>query len=589
MQINVNLNQENPKNNNEKKYYSAKGYCWYERATKKPDLSILKEKFNLNLLIAKLAVGRGVSAKNYANFVEPKIKNLLPDPNVLDHMERATLKIVEFIKKKKKIGIFGDYDVDGSTATAIICNYFDDIGIKYEYYIPDRIAEGYGPNIDALKQLQNKNCELILTLDCGTSAKKTINLMQKSGAEIIIVDHHLEADSLPNAFAIINPKKKSDSSKLTNLCAAGVVFFLLISINRKLKEIRYFPNDSPNLLRYLDLVALGTICDLVKLDDLNRAFVKQGIKIINNTRNLGLTCLIKDSSINQVITEYHLGYVLGPRINAGGRVGNSILGADLLITKKKSISSVISKKLCDYNNLRKIIERRVEFDAMQQAGLRDENIICVHSKNWHPGVIGIVASKLTEKFSRPSIVISEDSEICKASCRSVKSFDIGNFIIMAIKNGKILSGGGHKMAGGFEIERSKIEDFKIFLRNKHIRQQNDLLKNFDSELNISSLNHSLYYEINKFSPFGVGNPKPKFLIRDCLIKFVRLVGKKHFSFCLEDSYGNRIKGIAFNSLGTKLGNLIETCDSNVSVIVSLTINRWAGNETVELLVEDMIV
>ena len=590
MQFNANLIDDTKKNNTEINNCSVKGYYWHEKYVKDTDVDVLKNELNLDLNIAKLAVSRGIKASEFNNYIDPKIKTSIPDPFVLHDMEKATLKIIQYIKTKKKIGIFGDYDVDGSSATSLLCNFFYDIGVSYEFYIPDRVHEGYGPNINALCKLKDKGCDLILTLDCGTTSIEEVKQINKQNVEIIIVDHHLESTVLPDAYAIINPKKKKDISRLDNLCATGVVFFLIISLNRELKKTDYYKSSSPNLIKYLDLVALATICDLVKLDEINRAFVKQGVKIINQTKNIGLSSLVQESSVNQVINEYHLGFVLGPRINAGGRVGDSKVGVNLLTSKEKNLSYVLSKKLNDFNNLRKNIEKNVEKEAFAQVVSDEEGIICVHKEGWHPGVIGIVAARLTEKFSRPSIVISEESEICTASCRSVKSFDIGEFIFESVRNGILISGGGHKMAGGFTIRKSKIDDFKLFLKNKYKKNIQDLKKGYESELKINLVNYDLYKKVDQFSPFGIGNPKPKFIIRDCFIKFPKVVGDKHISFYIEDIYSNRIKVISFGTLGTKLGNVIFQSRDIVSVfVVTLLLNNWAGKERTELLIEDIII
>ncbi len=589
MKPNHNLIDGDQKNNTEKNNYSIKGFLWFEKELDQIKVDNLKKELNLDNYIAKLATARDVTSKSFINYTKPKIKTSIPDPFVLDDMEKATNKIINYIKNKNKIGILGDYDVDGSSATSLLCNFFSDIGVDYEFYIPDRIKEGYGPNINALKSLKEKGCKLILTLDCGTTANKTIDKINQEDIDIIIIDHHQEAESLPNAYAIVNPKKEKDSSKLNNLCATGVVFFLVISINRELRKTNFYNSTPPNLMKYLDLVALATICDLVKLDEINRALVKQGIKVINQTTNIGLNSLVQESSINQLINEYHLGFILGPRINAGGRVGDSKIGVNLLTSKDKNISTILSKKLCDFNSLRKSIEKKVENEALAQVESSCENIICVHKKDWHPGVLGIVASRLTEKFVRPSVVISENSEICSASCRSVKSFDVGKFILESVNNGLLISGGGHKMAGGFTIKKSKIQEFKATLENKYSRDPNDFKKIYESELKISLINNNLYKKINEFSPFGIGNPKPRFILRECFIKYPRVVGGKHLSFYLEDSYSNRIKTISFNSLGTKLGDVIQSSSLIKAVIISITLNNWAGEEKVELLLDDVIL
>ena len=588
MKPELNLIEDRVKNNEEINIYSVKGFKWKEKYFSKNELIVFKNKLKIDLYLAKIAFVRGINEDNFKHFLDPKIKTSLPDPNILDDMDKATNKALDFIKKKKKIGILGDYDVDGSSATALMANYFEDINVDYEYYIPDRIKEGYGPNLKALRFLKDKGCDLIITVDCGTTATECIEKINEEGVEIIIIDHHLEISSLPNAYAVINPKKKSDKSGLENLCATGVVFLFIVSINRELKKLDDHNSNLPNLIKFLDLVALATVCDLVKLDNVNRALVKQGIKVFNKTTNYGLSSLVEVSSINQEIHEYHLGFILGPRINAGGRVGESKLGVNLLTSKNINLTKVLSKKLCDYNNLRRTIEKKVEREAINQV-LDDENLICVNQKDWHPGVIGIVAAKLTEKYNRPSIVISEGVELSTASCRSVKSFDIGKFILDSVEKGFLVNGGGHAMAGGFTIKTSEILKFKKFSMLKFKKKKEDLEKNFDSELSLSLINKNLYYKINQFSPFGIGNPKPKFLIKECFIKYPKLVGEKHFSFFIEDVYSNKIKAISFNTIDRELGKVIKNQSFVRGLIASVTLNDWGGKETAELIVEDIII
>ena len=464
------------------------------------------------------------------------------------------------------------------------------IGASIEYYIPDRIIEGYGPNRKAIDFFKEKKCELVLTLDCGTSSIDAINHANSKGIEIIVVDHHLEGDKLPDAFAIVNPNKKEDKSNLNNLCAAGVVFFLIISINRNLKKNNFFADfEPPNLLKLLDLVALGTICDLVKLDLVNRALVKQGIKVINKLLNSGLKCLIDYSSIKDEISEYHLGFVLGPRINAAGRVGDSKLGAALLINDRNDLNLSIAERLDYYNQLRKKVEKKVELQAINQVNINTEEIICVHSKDWHPGVIGIVAGKLTENFKRPSIVISEDTSVCKASCRSVKNFHMGDFIIKAVRDGLLISGGGHEMAGGFNILSEKIESFKDYMKNKFTVTDIHLQKNYDMEIRLSSVNLDLYKSITKLQPYGMGNPKPKFLIRNCIKNFVKPAAEIHLIVYLNDEYGNSIKSIAFNCFQTQIGKILTDDDEKeIDIVCTLQLNRWNGDENVELVIEDIL-
>jgi len=584
------LDQVTIKNNKLEKYYSLKGNFWSERDYDKNIFNSLKSKFSNEYILLQLLVSRGIASQKIDDFINPKLKNLLPDPYTVDDMKRASDKICDFIKRKKKIGVFGDYDVDGSSSTALVCNYLKSIGASFEYYIPDRMSEGYGPNKKAFDILKEKKCELILTLDCGTSSNDAISYANAKGIEIIIVDHHLEGDKLPDAFAIVNPNKKADKSTLNNLCAAGVVFFLIISINRSLKEDNFFADSNPpNLLKFLDLVALGTICDLVKLDLVNRALVKQGMRVMNKLLNSGIKSLVNCSSIKDEISEYHLGFVLGPRINAAGRVGDSRLGATLLINDRNELNLSIAERLNYYNQLRKKVEKKVELQAHNQVNANGEEIICVHSKDWHPGVIGIVAGKLTENFKRPSIVISENKDVCKASCRSVKNFHMGDFIIKAVRDGFLISGGGHEMAGGFSILAEKIEVFKDYTKNKFSLSDIHHEKSYDMEINLSSVNLDLYKSIAKLQPYGMGNPKPKFLLRNCIKNFVKSAAEIHLIAYLNDIYGNSVKSIAFNSQQTEIGRLLNDDDKKeLDIICTLQLNRWNGYENVELIIEDIL-
>ena len=588
MQIKAKAIEEQLKKKNFEKKISVKKQYWLEKDfNSKKEKNFLEKK--INPVLSRLLSSRSVEANNVEDYLNPKIKNILPDPYILHDMEIATNRIVEIIKAKKKIGIFGDYDVDGSTSTALLSKYLREAGVEFEFYIPDRIKEGYGPNEDAFAKLADSNCELIITLDCGTTAFKEIDFINKKGVDVIVIDHHKQGKELPKAFAIVNPNKQSDNSNLVNLCAAGVTFFLLVSLNRELKKINFYKDGEPNLIFFLDLVALGTVCDLVKIDHLNRAFIKQGIRILNHSPNLGVSSIVKESKIDSDVTDYHLGFIIGPRINAGGRVGKSSLGAELLLCNENKIANVMALRLGEFNNLRKKIEKAVEIKAIEMVH-DNEQIICVNSENWHPGVIGIVASRLVEKFNRPSIVISEDEKLCKASCRSVLNFDIGDLIVKAVNEGLLLNGGGHKMAGGFTILKENIEEFKNFLSDKYKKGASEILKQYDHVLRITNLNIDLYDEVAKLSPFGPGNLKPRFLVNNCNLSFIKVVGNNHHALLIEDFYGNKIRGIAFNSANQDIGNFLDRYSGeNVDLVVTLKRNEWNKEISVQLQVEDIIV
>ena len=581
-------NQVNQLNNENLCNKSVKGIYWSERAYDLIEVESLVSQFNLEYLNAKILTSRGINTKNFNNFFDSKIKYNLPNPSNLLDLDEATEIIVEYILKNKKIGILGDYDVDGATSTALLCSYLKKINASFEYYIPDRIKEGYGPNKVAFEKLLQQGCKLVLTVDCGTTANLSIAEAIDNGMKIIVVDHHQQSEKLPQKCLVINPNRNKDESNLNHLAAVGVSFLLLVSIHRKLKEKKMFETiEEPNLLNFLDLVALGTICDVVKLDALNRTFVKQGLKVINNTKNLGIKTLIESSEIKNEIDEYHVGYVLGPKINAGGRVGNSSKGVKLLMSEDPRNAFLIADELAQLNLERQKIEKNIENLAIAKV-IDEENIICVHGKGWHPGVIGIVASRLTERYSKPSIVISEGMEICKGSARSTPSCNIGELINKAYENGILENGGGHKMAGGLSIKKEKIKLFKSFLKTNGTIFETQNRKFYDHEITLSLVNKSLFNLVSDLSPFGSGNPKPKFFIKKCFVKFPKLVGNNHLSFYLSDIYGNSIKAICFKAFDNPIGKfLMESKGKLLNMVGQITINYWNGDEILQLQIEDV--
>ena len=568
---------------------SGKGFFWTEKAFNRSDAKKLIDDHDVSMFLATILAGRGINNLNYRKFIDPKLKNSFPNPSLLKDLDRATDEIVNSILKKKKIGIFGDYDVDGATSTSLIGSFLRDLDSPFEYYIPDRIDEGYGPNINALRFLSNKKCELIILVDCGTTANEVIDLAVKEKMKVIIVDHHQQGNLLPKALSTINPNRHDDKSELTNLSAVGVSFFLIVSVNRKLKKLSFYNKiREPNLFGYLDLVALGTVCDVVKLQGLNRTLVKQGLKVINKTRNIGILSLIESSRIEKEIDEYHLGYILGPRINAGGRVGKSSKGVELLLSENKSHAMIVADELSKFNTERQKIEQKVEELAKEKVSL-DEDIICVHGSNWHQGVIGIVAGRLVERYSKPTIVISEDQTMCKGSARSFGNLDIGLLIKKAKEENIIENGGGHKMAAGLSIKLANIQLFKSFLEKYNFKKEKKKNRFFEIKLHLSNVNESLYENIKKLSPYGSGNSKPKFCFNNCFVKSPRLVGNNHISCSLSDIYGNSIRAIAFKAFDNGVGEiLMESKGKLVNIIGQITMNTWNGNETIQIQIDDAI-
>ena len=431
------------------KISSVSGKNWIIKKYNSEIASYLKNNLNLSEIISKLLSIRNIKIEEVNLFLNPKIKNLLPDPFTLKDMEKSVNRTIKAILSKEKIGIFGDYDVDGATSTALLGNYFNKLGQLSSIYIPDRKKEGYGPNLQGFNKLISEGSSVIFTVDCGTMSFDTINSLENK-IDIIVLDHHQSEINLPKAFSVVNPNRFDDNSKLNYLCAAGVCFMFLIALNKKLRDLEWFEKNGikePNLIDFLDLVSLGTVCDVVPLVGLNRAFVSQGLKIINKISNPGLKTLKNICGIETNLNTYHLGYVLGPRINAGGRVGKCSHGANLLLSKDPKEVFTIASELENFNNERKFLEKDM-LNKIEKKIVLDPNepVTVLSGHNLHGGIIGIIASRLKDKFNKPTIIISISNGVGKASARSVYGFDIGTFIINAVQKNILMSGGGHKMA-----------------------------------------------------------------------------------------------------------------------------------------------
>jgi single-stranded-DNA-specific exonuclease len=582
-----------------KVYKSVKNKKWTQ-STFDPRLALtIYQKTGLPQIFAEMLSTRNIDVEYVSRFLDPKLKDLLPNPFSLLDMRKAVESIAQAILHNKKIVIFGDYDVDGATSSALLANYFKQIGVKADIYIPDRILEGYGPSTQAFQVLKNQGAALIITVDCGTLSYEPIAAANDMGIEVIVVDHHIGGTELPLATAVINPNRIDETTDLKYLAAVGVCFLLIVAVSAHLKEINFFNNNKePNLLQLLDLVALGTICDQVPLIGLNRALVRQGIKIINNKQNLGLRSLIEIAGINDNISTYHLGFVIGPRINAGGRVGQAPLGATLLSCDDKVQAMKIARQLSEYNEERKAIELMVLEQAILQAEKLHKNdpIIFVIGEDWHPGVIGIVASRLKDKFNKPTAVISLVDGVGKASCRSVTGIDFGAAVMSAKLSGLLVAGGGHAMAAGFTVNLDKITDLKEFFCNSFNQNYKDLLNAsvnyFDTHLTLSSTNIDFINLIDRLGPFGSGNFQPRFMISNVNIVRADIVGGEHISCILSEGNGSscKIKAIAFRALDNPISEvLLSKQRFNLTLIVSLGINRWNGAETPEMIIQDLIV
>ena len=577
---------------------SVLGKNWISKRYNEDQVNFLKENFDLSEIVSKLIAIRNINIEEVKLFLNPKIKNFLPNPFILKDMEKAADRTVKAIKNNEKIGIFGDYDVDGATSTAILGNYFNQIDRKTEIYIPDRKSEGYGPNQQGFEKLISNGSKLIFTVDCGTLSFDTINFSQSKNTDVLVLDHHQSDLKLPNAFSIVNPNRFDDKSNLNYLCAAGVCFMFLVALNKKLREIDWFKKnniDEPNLMNYLDLVSLGTVCDVVPLIGLNRAIVSQGLKILKNKLNLGLKTLKNVCGIESNITTYHLGYVIGPRINAGGRVGKCSHGANLLLSKDSKETFKIATELESFNEERRLIESNMLKKIKNTISINsDDPVIVLSGHNWHEGIIGIIASRLKEKYNKPTVIISVEKGLGRASARSVLGFDIGTVIISAVQNKILKKGGGHKMAGGFTIDENKIEEFKDFLKKKFLKIEKNLNKKnillFDAKISPSALNESFFSEINSLSPFGSANPEPKFVVENLELLKSSIVADKHIRSLLSAPDGSAVKSIAFNAIKTDLETyLLSKNRKKFNILGKLSLNEWKGQKKVEFIIDDISV
>lgn len=589
---------------------SILGFNWQQRQHDERLATAIMQRFGLSEVLSRILALRQISLAEVENFLEPKIKTALPDPFDLLDMDRAVSHVIAAIKQKKKIIIFADYDVDGATSSALLKRFFREAGIEVGIYVPDRVLEGYGPNSAALLNLKKSGTDLVITVDCGTVAFKPLEDAAQAGLDIIVIDHHLGVLEKPDAIAVINPNRIDEKFPHKNLCAAGVCFLFAVAINKKLREAGFYEKiKEPNLFNLLDLVALGTVCDVMPLTGLNRVFVAQGLKILRQRKNLGLRQICDLAGLDEEPSAYHLGFVIGPRINAGGRVGKSDLGARILSGEDEGEIEAIAKELESHNRQRKEIEIQVLDEAVKSlesgaSGFKTtDTIIFAVAKNWHQGVIGIVASRLKDLYNKPVAVIAIDDEgkKGKASCRSISGIDFGNEILKARMEGLLIEGGGHAMAGGFSVLPEKISQLhQFFCQNLGEKvQEISAQKNveFDFELDLAQVNLDLLKELLKLEPFGVGNIKPKFILRNVQKVNAKLIGQNQdhisctFSAKTALGFSGNLQAVAFRSATTPLAQILldPSFKKPINIAGTLSINSWMGVEKLQMLIEDIIV
>tara|TARA_Y100000310_G_scaffold101473_1_gene99543 strand:- start:848 stop:2596 length:1749 start_codon:yes stop_codon:yes gene_type:complete len=577
-------------------FSSVSGKNWLFKKFNSSDVTKFTENFSLTEIVAKLLSIRKKNIDDITLFLDPKIKNLLPNPLHLKDMKSAVERTYKSIIKSELIGIFGDYDVDGASSTALLARYFLSINQKIHTYIPNRQTEGYGPNKIGFKNLIDNGAKIIFTVDCGTLSFDPINFAQKLNVDVIVLDHHQSDVKLPEACAIVNPNRYDDTSELNYLCAAGVCFVFLIGLNKKLRDENWFKNNNinePNILNFLDLVSLGTVCDVVPLIGLNRAIVKQGLKIIKKRSNLGLKTLYDLCNIDSQPTTFDLGFRLGPRINAGGRVGKASHGAELLISNDPKKTYQIALDLDKSNKERQAIELMLsEQINLEVKNYHNHPVLVMSGNNWHEGIIGIVASRIKEKYSKPTILISLKQNIGKGSARSVVGFDIGSQIIKAVQCGILQKGGGHKMAGGFILKKENIPTFRDFLIKNFEKSNIDSSVStnlyLDAIIAPSALNEVFFDEINCLAPFGSGNSEPKFVIENIKIISANIVGNNHIKLVLSGKDGTVFKSLAWNAIDTPLEPFLNNKNrKRINIAGKIHLNQWRGERKVEFMIEDI--
>jgi len=573
---------------------------WQQRLCDERLIFTLSQRYDLPEVIARILAGRGIALEEAEHFLNPSLKHSLPDPSAFLDMEKAAARIVAAVEKGERIAIFGDYDVDGATSSALLVKYLNQITTHDSrltplIYIPDRMKEGYGPNAVAMETLKAKGASLVITVDCGTTAFDALAHAKALGMEVIVVDHHQSETRLPEAHAIINPNRFDETSPHRQLAAVGVTFLLLVAVNRALRG-KY---PEPNLIDLLDLVALGTICDVVPLTGVNRAFVTQGLRVMAQRKNLGLATLMDIARLDSAPGTYHAGFILGPRINAGGRVGKSDLGVRLLTTSDPDEAMTLAKELDRHNDERKAIESFVQEDAMAQAEMQaNAPMIFAAADNWHPGVIGIVAGRLKEKFHKPVAVTAFEKGIGKASLRSVPGIDIGALVAAAKHAGLLLNGGGHAAAAGFTVEQEKYTALQDFmLQRLEAMGVAELLSTrsiaYDGIISIEGITLALAQSLERAGPFGPGNPAPRLVIPHVFPLDLRVVGENHIRLLVKDaartSSSARLKAMAFRAADTPLGQLLLSPRRRpLHLLGQLRISHWQGEAQVEMHLEDAV-
>lgn len=570
---------------------SLTGKRWELRGCADGQARELAQSLDIPDILARFLLGRGVSPDEAHGFLHPSLKASLPDPSHLRDMDAGAERLAQAVIAGEIIGIFGDYDVDGATSSALLARFFALLGARTLTHIPDRMKEGYGPNAPALRSLKERGAAVVITVDCGTLAFDALEEAHAAGLDVIVADHHQGEARRPKALAIINPNRLDETSPHKNLAAVGVCFLLAVAVTRALRRAGWFnARPEPDLLSLLDLAALGTICDVVPLTGANRALVAQGLKILAARRNTGLRVLMDVARLGEPPGTYACGFVLGPRINAGGRVGKSEFGARLLSCDDETEALTLARALDLHNEERKAIEALVmeQAMAMAEAQAADMPVILVSGAGWHPGVIGIVAGRIKERHGKPVAVVALEGGVGKASARSVGGFDFGANVIAALEAGLLVAGGGHAMAAGFTVEEDKLAALHAFLIQRCTGLRAERTLKLDACVALSGLNVALAHALEQAGPYGSGHPQPRLCVLGAQVAHATVVGGKHVRLILTDESRTRLPALAFRSVDTPFGQaLLKLPGKRIHAAGTLKCSFWQGREEAAFTLEDV--
>ncbi|MFC2248685.1 single-stranded-DNA-specific exonuclease RecJ [Labrys portucalensis] len=579
---------------------SFTGKAWRERLDAQGQMQAmtLAQRSGQPDLLARILAGRGVTVEEADAYLAPTLRHYMPDPSRLTDMDKAAERLADAVMARENIAIFGDYDVDGATSSALLAGWLREVGVPARIHIPDRIYEGYGPNEEAIRLLRAEGASLLVTVDCGTTSVDVLGKAAELGFETLVVDHHQAGEALPPAVAVVNPNRLDDLSGQGHLCACGVTFMLLVAASRSLRKRGWWrERPEPDLMARLDLVALGTVADVVPLKGLNRAFVARGLAVMRQRQRAGLRALMDMARLDGPPRPYHLGFLLGPRINAGGRIGDAALGARLLMSEDGEEAASIAATLDRLNRERQTVEAVMLEEALAEAvaalGLEETGATVVTaSRNWHPGVVGLVAARLKERFGRPAFAIAFNKDgVGTGSGRSIGGVDLGKAVRQAVERDLIVKGGGHAMAAGITLGQDQLGAFRAYLEAELASAvetaRADAALEIDGALAAGGATTGLIEMLEKAGPFGQGNPEPVLALPGHQLAFVDTVGEAHLRLRLKAHDGTMLDAIAFRSVGQPLGDgLVGHRGKAVHVAGTLSVDRYGGRERVQLRVID---